>query len=101
MSWIFYGLTVACIFILRKKMPQAERPYKAFGYPVVPAIFILFTGIYVATTLFNDISNYYQGKSPFINSVFGLFLTASGIPLYYYFRKKHGTVVAKGNHTNL
>ena len=101
MSWIFYGLTVACIFILRKKMPQVQRPYKAFGYPVVPAIFILFTGIYVATTLVNDISNYYQGKSPFINSVFGLFLTASGIPLYYYFKKKHGTVVAKDNRTNL
>ena len=95
MSWVFYGLTVACVFILRKKMPKVERPYKAFGYPVVPAIFILFTGIYIGTTLFNDISNYQQGKSPFINSVFGLLLTATGIPLYFYFKKKHGTVVAE------
>ena len=38
---IFYILTIAGIFILRKKMPDAERPYKAFGYPVVPAIYIL------------------------------------------------------------
>lgn len=99
MSWIFYGLTVACVFVLRKKMlPIAigtQRPYKTFGYPIVPAIFIVFTAIYVATTLYNDIYNYNHGKSPVINSVFGLLLTACGIPLYYYFKKKYGTVVAK------
>ena len=38
---IFYVLTIDGIFILRKKMPDAERPYKAFGYPVLPAIYIL------------------------------------------------------------
>ena len=38
---MFYALTIAGIFILRKKMPDAERPYKAFGYPVLPAIYIL------------------------------------------------------------
>ena len=38
---IFYVLTIAGIFILRKKMPNAERPYKAFGYPVLPAIYII------------------------------------------------------------
>ncbi len=38
---IFYVLTIAGIFILRKKRPDAERPYKAFGYPVLPAIYIL------------------------------------------------------------
>jgi APA family basic amino acid/polyamine antiporter len=38
---IFYGLTVAGLFILRRKRPDAERPYRAFGYPVVPALYIL------------------------------------------------------------
>jgi APA family basic amino acid/polyamine antiporter len=38
---IFYVLTIGGIFILRKKRPQAERPYKAFGYPVLPAIYII------------------------------------------------------------
>ena len=38
---MFYALTIAGIFILRKKMPDAERPYKAFGYPVLPALYIL------------------------------------------------------------
>ena len=88
-SWIFYGLVIWGLFILRKKMPNAERPYKAWGYPVVPLIFLLFTTVYIVTTFYNDISNYVSGKSPIINSVFGLLLTAIGIPLYYYFKRKN------------
>jgi glycerol-3-phosphate acyltransferase PlsY len=38
---IFYVLTIGGIFILRKRMPDAERPYKAFGYPLLPALYIL------------------------------------------------------------
>ncbi len=38
---IFYVLTIAGIFVLRRKRPDAERPYRAFGYPVVPALYIL------------------------------------------------------------
>ena len=95
MSWVFYGLTVACVFVLRKKKPHVLRPYKTFGYPLVPAVFIVFTGIYVVTTLYNDIYNYNHGKSPVINSVLGLLLTACGIPLYYYFKKRYGTLREK------
>jgi len=90
MSWVFYGLVVAGVFILRKKMPNAERPYRVKGYPFLPAIFILFTGFYLATTVYNDIDNYARGKVPFINSFFGMLLTAIGIPLYYYFKRKKG-----------
>ena len=88
MSWIFYGLVVIGVFILRKKLPDAERPYKAWGYPWVPLIFIVFTAIYIGTTLYNDIANYMNGTSSIINSVFGLLLTAIGVPLYFYFKKK-------------
>src|SRR4029453_12113571 len=38
---IFYVLTIAGVFVLRRKRPEAERPYRAFGYPVVPALYIL------------------------------------------------------------
>jgi APA family basic amino acid/polyamine antiporter len=89
MSWVFYGLVVAGVFVLRKKMPAAERPYRVKGYPVLPAIFILFTGFYLATTVYNDIDNYAKGKVPFINTFFGMLLTAIGIPLYYYFKRKN------------
>jgi len=89
-TWIFYGFLAAGIFILRKKMPDAERPYKAWGYPVAPAIFIIFTAFYFGLTLYTDIDNYLAGKTHFINSVFGLVLTAMGIPFYFYFKWKHG-----------
>jgi basic amino acid/polyamine antiporter, APA family len=88
MSWVFYGLTAAGIFILRKRMAEADRPYKVPGYPLIPLIFILFTLFYIGSTLYSDISNYNSGRSPVINSVFGLVLTAVGIPLYWYFKKQ-------------
>ncbi len=88
MSWVFYGLVVIGVFIMRKKLPDAERPYKAWGYPLIPLIFVLFTAVYIGTTLYNDITNYLNGSSPIINSVFGLLLTVIGIPLYYYFKRK-------------
>ena len=94
-SWVFYGLVILGLFILRKKMPDAERPYKAWGYPVIPLIFLLFTSVYIVTTLYNDINNYIQDKSPIINSVFGLLLTAIGILLYFYFKKKNKNQVTK------
>ncbi len=94
-SWIFYGMVIWGLFILRKKMPNAERPYKAWGYPIVPLIFLLFTIVYITTTLYNDITNYISGKSTIINSVFGLLLTAIGIPLYYYFKQKNNAAAKK------
>lgn len=87
MSWVFYGLTAIGIFILRKKLPNANRPYKVFGYPYVPLIFIVFTFFYVAVILYNDIDNYIAGRSPIINSLFGLILTAIGAPLYMYLKR--------------
>jgi APA family basic amino acid/polyamine antiporter len=86
-SWVFYGFAAYGIIILRKKMPDAHRPYKLKGYPYLPIIFMLFTSLYVGITLYNDISNYSEGKSRIINSVFGIALTAIGIPLYWYFKK--------------
>ncbi|MEP7345218.1 MAG: amino acid permease, partial [Gemmatimonadaceae bacterium] len=40
-DWIFFGLGAASVFVLRRKLPDARRPYKALGYPVVPALFVL------------------------------------------------------------
>ena len=87
-TWIFYGFAAFGIFILRKKMPDAERTYRVWAYPVVPVIFIFFAAFYFAVTLFNDISNYVAGKTEFINSVYGLLLILAGIPIYLYYRKK-------------
>lgn len=88
-SWIFYGLGAYGVFILRKKMPDVERPYKVIGYPFVPIIFIFFAFIFVIFTLYNDIVNYMEGRTEIINSVFGIFLVLTGIPFYIYFLKKN------------
>jgi len=70
---IFYVLTIIGIYILRVKKPGLERPYKAFGYPVLPAIYILM-GIAFCILLLIYKSTY---------SVFGLGIVLIGIPIYY------------------
>ncbi len=40
-DWVFFFLTGLSLFILRRRLPDAERPYRAFGYPVLPGIFVL------------------------------------------------------------
>jgi APA family basic amino acid/polyamine antiporter len=70
---IFYVLTIMGIFILRKKRPDAERPYKAFGYPVLPILYIIM-GVSFCTLLI-------MYKPQFTWP--GLIITLVGIPLYY------------------
>lgn len=70
---LFYVLTIAGIFILRKKRPDAERPYKAFGYPVLPAIYILMgTAFCLLLIKFKP-----QYTWP------GLIIVLVGIPIYF------------------
>ena len=77
--YIFYGATATGVFILRRRMPDAHRPYRVWGYPVVPAIFILFcVGLF-----FNTIIT--QPREALI----GLALIAAGIPAYFLFRRRH------------
>ena len=70
---LFYVLTILGIFILRKKRPDAERPYKAFGYPVLPAIYILM-GIAFCVLLIKYKPDYTWP---------GLIIVLLGIPLYF------------------
>ena len=88
-TWLFNLLLVAGIFVLRKKMPDAVRPYRVWGYPFIPAIALLCTAFYLYMTLYNDIEAYISGKTHIINSLFGLGLTLLGIPFYIYFRWKY------------
>ncbi|MFA6403546.1 MAG: amino acid permease [Salinivirgaceae bacterium] len=77
--FIFYGATSLGVFVLRRKMPDAHRPYKAWGYPVVPAIFIVFCLYLVANTI---------GTRP-REAAIGLSLILSGIPVYFFLQWKH------------
>jgi len=71
---LFYMLTIAGIFILRRKRPDVERPYKAFGYPILPLIYISM-GITFCTLLI-----IYKPKFTWP----GLIITLIGIPIYYF-----------------
>ncbi|MEA2174012.1 MAG: basic amino acid/polyamine antiporter, family [Blastocatellia bacterium] len=72
--WLFYGLVTASVFIFRKRMPNAERPYRTWGYPVVPILFLLVTAGLIIITVRN---------SP-VQSLIGLGLIALGFPVYLY-----------------
>lgn len=70
---IFYVLTIIGIFILRKKRPDADRPYKAFLYPVLPAIYIVMGLVFAIALIWYKPD--YAG--------WGLFITLLGVPLYF------------------
>jgi basic amino acid/polyamine antiporter, APA family len=77
--FIYYGATTLGVFILRRKMPDAPRPYKVWGYPVVPAIVILFCLALFGNTIVARPRE----------AMIGMGLMLTGVPLYFYFRKKY------------
>jgi APA family basic amino acid/polyamine antiporter len=77
---LFYILTIAGLFRLRSTRPDLERPYRAFGYPVLPALYILVAGLIEILLLVN--------KPAF--TVRGLILVLLGVPVYFLWRQKEG-----------
>lgn len=77
-AFIYYGATTAGVFILRKRMPDAPRPYKVWGYPFIPAIFILFCFLLIGNTI---------AERPREAGI-GLALILLGIPFYLWFTRK-------------
>ncbi len=77
-DWIFFGLGGASVFVLRKKKPDAARPYRALGYPVLPGLFVLAAAIGI-------VSAYVAAPR---TSLFGTGLLLAGVAVYFAFRKK-------------
>ena len=75
---IFYILTIYGIFILRKKMPDVERPYKAFGYPFLPMLYIVIASAVCISLLFTKFST----------CGWGVLIMLTGIPIYYLTKPK-------------
>jgi APA family basic amino acid/polyamine antiporter len=88
-SWIAYGMGAVGIFMLRKKMPGLERPYKIWLHPFVTLLFIFFTAAFLIITVYNDVTNYIHHRQPVVNSLLGVLITAMGIPLYFYYKRKN------------
>ena len=79
---LFYALTTIGLFRLRAKRPDAERPYRVVGYPVLPALYILLTSAIAIALLISD-----KTRS---EAVSGLVLVALGVPVYFLWRKAEG-----------
>jgi APA family basic amino acid/polyamine antiporter len=76
--FLFHAATGAALFVLRRTRPEAPRPYRAWGYPWVPLLFIISSLALVANTLW---------EKP-VESLGGLILVASGVPVYWWWRRR-------------
>jgi len=84
--FIFYGATSLGVFILRRKMPDVHRPYKVWGYPFVPAIFVLFCiGLFFNTIITRP-----------REAAIGMTLILAGIPVYLYLKRKYSKTDSAG-----
>jgi basic amino acid/polyamine antiporter, APA family len=73
-----YGMTVGAVIILRRTQPDRPRPYRCFGYPWLPVIYLLFAFYFVVSTLVTKPQE----------SMEGLALACLGVPLYIYWRER-------------
>jgi APA family basic amino acid/polyamine antiporter len=76
-TWIFFGMTVIGVLVLRRKYPDLPRPYKMWGYPLTP---LLFAGIALGFV----INTFVQKPGP---SLAGLLIVATGFPIYWLWRR--------------
>ena len=77
-DWIFFGLTVASVFVFRRTMPHAPRPFRTWGYPFTPALFV----IAAIAIVFSVIR-----VSP-VQSAIGAALMAAGVPAFYFWKTR-------------
>ena len=85
---LFASFAVMSLFVLRQREPDAARPFRAWGYPVAPAIFTLATMAIVVNALWADLLVPIQAGTPWGPAAAGLIIIALGIPLYYFFSRR-------------
>jgi APA family basic amino acid/polyamine antiporter len=76
--WVFYALAASAVFVLRKSQPHAPRPYRTFGYPLLPALFVSTASWLVFNTL---------QTSP-LEAGAGLLLILLGLPVFFFYRRR-------------
>ncbi len=83
---IFYILTIAAVFVLRRKRPDAERPYRSFGYPVVPGLYILLASAILLVLLFYKTETSWPG----------LLIVLAGVPVYFVWKATSPSRTTRG-----
>jgi APA family basic amino acid/polyamine antiporter len=77
-EWLFYMIATSTVFIFRRREPNADRSYRTWGYPVVPALFVIVAAVLLGYTFVQNLRN----------SVIGSLIILAGIPVFYYFAGK-------------
>jgi APA family basic amino acid/polyamine antiporter len=83
---LFAGIAVAAVFVLRVREPHAERPFKALGYPIAPAVFTLASAAIVGNVLWTDIFRPMIYGGEWGSSTAGILVIAAGLPIYFLLR---------------
>ena len=84
-EWLFYVVATSTIFVFRKREPDAPRPYRTMGYPVVPALFIVTAAVLL----------YYTFMSNVADSAAGVAVILLGIPVYLWFARRRAATSPK------
>jgi APA family basic amino acid/polyamine antiporter len=79
---LFAGIAVAAVFVLRRREPHAPRPFRALGYPITPAVFVIMSFVMVSNAI-------YRNPGP---SGAGLLVIAAGIPIYWWMTRRKSQV---------
>jgi APA family basic amino acid/polyamine antiporter len=82
-EWLFYMIAASTIFVFRVREPNTPRPYRTWGYPVVPAVFILVAAVLLRYTFISNLRN----------SLLGTLLILAGVPVYWYFARQKKSVI--------
>lgn len=77
-EWLFYMIAASTVFVLRWKEPNTPRPYRTWGYPVVPALFVIVAAVLLYFTFTQNLRN----------SIWGCVLILAGVPVFAYFSRK-------------
>ena len=85
---LFLGIAVFALFVLRQREPDAPRPFKAWGYPVAPAIFCAACFIILANALYTDLVKTTMNGQPVGPSAWGFIVIGLGLPIYYFFARR-------------
>jgi basic amino acid/polyamine antiporter, APA family len=78
-EWLFYMLTATTIFVYRRRVPPADRPFSTWGYPILPALFIMAAAVLL----------YYSFASNVRSSLVGTLIILAGLPIYWVIRRRN------------
>jgi len=84
-EWLFYMLTATTVFVYRRRHPEMARPYRVWGYPVLPAVFVVSAGVVLVSSFAGNLKG----------SLIGSGLILLGLPLYEWVRRKYGSSVVR------